>query len=900
MGMMDRTRITTGRRWARVLALLAVAGCGGGDSGARSTPTATQAAATATGTASPTRAATSTSTAVPSATATSAPTPTASATASATPTETPTALPTFAYAVPLDPHSPWPKFRRDEMQTGRSPLRPALGGAAPWTFHTGKGIFSSPVIDGDGTVYVGSADHSFYAIDRTGAERWRFVTGEIIDSAALLDDRGRVYVGSGDGHLYALDRATGTPVWTFAADDPSLNHAFINWFEGNVAIGADGTLYAPNDNFCTYAVDRDTGAPKWCFHTLDQTWSLPALNPASGRLFMGNNFYFADNTFAIDAGSGMQIWKTTVNGSVAASPALTTIDAGDVAVVGAFDGFVRAYRQDSGNAVWERGVRDHIYASPAVAPDGTIIQPGADGSIYALDPHDGTVRWAFDTLEPIRSSPAIDGHGIIYVGSGEGRLFVLNPNGTLRWSMQLIDEARNDLNASPALGPDAIVIAGENGDVFSVPYDYCLDPGPVDPRCRVGGGEDLPRDGVGLFFTDRFGALRTQPPPAIDANEPLTFSLLVREQGDTRLALIDSSSVQVALEPPVDARVSVSGDRKFVTVVPETPYAGVPGGTVAVHVTGDYLVNLDRQGLRFTGGEKGGAIDETFRFDVRPRTAGGAMPLPVPQAPGDPSGVWELYRLAAPLPTILPSYNQIGFDSIHYLIGLVEGDGQRAIGWGIGGRLASDGESGEIDPSSTVRFPLEVRYDGGLLTMINEAGFVVEFNGFPIPFTFFRTATRVDDAGRALVSPALNAQTICGEIDFYGAFLRLLGYCNPDTDVLDAYGGAELRPFGSGAAAAPVGIGDTTFGATPSAVRVDIAASTLSAAEHNFGILLVDPATQAPAPLNYTASTTTEAAPDGTIAAVVLSLPAVHAVGDLRAYLMIDAYPAVRQTIHVP
>ena len=30
-------------------------------------------------------------------------------------------------------------------------------------------------------------------------------------------------------------------------------------------------------------------------------------------------------------------------------------------------------------------------------------------------------------------------------------------------------------------------------------------------------------------------------------------------------------------------------------------------------------------------------------------------------------------RLAAPLPTILPSYNQIGFDSIHYVLGAATG-----------------------------------------------------------------------------------------------------------------------------------------------------------------------------------------------------------------------------------
>ena len=73
------------------------------------------------------------------------------------------------------------------------------------------------------------------------------------------------------------------------ADDPSVNSAYINWWEGNVGIGLNGDLYAPNDNYFIYAVDRATGTPTWKFKTPDQTWSLPAVDPASGTLFVGNN-----------------------------------------------------------------------------------------------------------------------------------------------------------------------------------------------------------------------------------------------------------------------------------------------------------------------------------------------------------------------------------------------------------------------------------------------------------------------------------------------------------------------------------------------------------------------------------------------------------------------------------
>jgi outer membrane protein assembly factor BamB len=422
--------------------------------------------------------------------------------------------PEFEYVVPMDAESPWPKFRRTASQTGRSPVLPIDTGAAPWVFPTGKGIFSTAVIDGDNNVYVGSGDRAFYKLDKNGKELWSVLTGEVVDSSALLDDQGAVYFGSGDGFLYALNREDGSEIWKFEADPPSLHGALINWFEGNVAMGVDGTLYVPNDNRCTYAIDRNEGTSKWCFVTLDQTWSLPALNHETDRLFMGSNNPLAASIFGIGAGDASALWFVAVQATVAASPMVATTDPDGLVTVGGFDGFLHGLRQSDGTAEWSFGARDHIYASPAQAEDGTIIQPSADGTIYAIDPATGSVVWAYDTREPIRSSPAIDGKGNIYVGSGEGQMFVLNPNGSLRWSIKLIDDERDDLNSSPALGKEFVVLSGESGEVFGIPYDYCLRENLQDPRCTIGPGEPLPDEGVFRWARDRHSERGHREPTA--------------------------------------------------------------------------------------------------------------------------------------------------------------------------------------------------------------------------------------------------------------------------------------------------------------------------------------------------------------------------------------------------
>jgi len=615
---------------------------------------------------------------------------------------------------------------------------------------------------------------------------------------------------------------------------------------------------------------------------------------------MGSNSPLTAVVFGIGTADGSSAWGfgapgSVFRGSVAASPMLATTEPEGLVAVGSFDGFLYALRQSDGEEQWNFGARDHIYASPAQAEDGTIIQPSADGTIYAIDPTDGALRWAYDTREPIRSSPAIDGEGNIYVGSGEGQMFVLNPDGSLRWSMQLIDDERDDLNSSPALGKEFVVISGESGEVFGIPYDYCLRPGLSDDRCTLGPGEARLDDGASMVFTTSFGALEIDPPGRITANQPLTFALSVREDGQTKLAVIESASVQVTNDSgtELDPVVDVSGDQRYLTIIPPAPWVGDAGGTIEVRVQGRYLDQLvSRSGLRFTFEPGvGGTFDQTFTFEV-PARSPTAFPFPVAESPGDATGIVELYRVAAPLPTILPSYNQIGFDSIHYAVGLVEREGDNIVAWGVGGTSDEQGNV-IVDPSSDVRFPLFFRWDDGLLTMINEEGFTIEFNGFPLPFKYFRVATTLDAEGNAVHSPWLNAKTICNEIETYGVFLELGGFCNRDTHLLEAVGGTEFRPFGDGRQTAPTGLGTVQISRSAESAVATLSGTSLRSEEHNFGILLLDADSGVPVSLNYTKRT--GRTPDmGTIQTVSLDLTGIDEVpARLRAYLMVDAYPAV-------
>ncbi|MFN8176105.1 MAG: PQQ-binding-like beta-propeller repeat protein [Solirubrobacteraceae bacterium] len=799
----------------------------------------------------------------------------------------------YRYDVPLAPSSPWPKFRRDSRQSGLSPVIPRPGGGRPWSYRTGLGIFSSPVIGGDGTIYVGSADRYLYALRPDGRLRWRFRTGEIIDSAALLDDRGRIYVGSGDGHLYALDARTGRLIWRFAAEDPDSTGAFIDWFEGNVAIGPGGTLYAPNDNFRTYALDRDTRAVRWAFRTPDQTWSLPAVDVARGRLAMGSNFFFAGakNTFALDAATGAPAWQDHAEGAVVASPLITP---DHQVVVGAFDGFVRSYDEATGRVRWRFGTRDHIYASPARQPDGTIVQASADGSVYGLDPGSGRLRWQFDTLDPIRSSPAVDGRGNVYVGSGDGRLIVLNRNGTLRWSIRLARPPRGTLNASPALGTRGVAIADSNGDIHFVPYDWCLRRGGrADRRCRRGPRNPLPGDGARLYAVSPFGLVSTRPPARIDPNQPIALQLVVRRHGRTLLAFADPARLRVRTEPRSPLRVSLSGDRRYVVLTPNPAYRP-RRGVVRLSVSGTWLGHPRREGLAFSGGRAQGRFSAALRLRIRPADGPRRLPLPVPRGPGDRAGVWRVERTALSLPDLLPSYNQIGFDRLTFLLGLVERSrGGGAVVWMAGARRA--GRRVVADPSAKWLVPFRLRYDRGLLGLTGAPGATFELNGFENKTLFWRIAGRLDRRGAAIGAPRQALSINCADIGFYGVALQGLGQCTK-TRPMAVFGAALLSPEGSGVQRRPAGVGRVSFGVHAGRLEARLAGSALRPARQSLAVLALDASTGEPLALDYSYGTKRETDSSGRVTQV--SVPLSGRVPRLiRAYLMVGAYPAARGAV---
>ena len=781
----------------------------------------------------------------------------------------------------------WPSMRHDARNTGRSDVQPRYRGGRPWTFRTGKGIFSTPIIGPGGTVYVGSADTRFYALDGgTGKPRWTFATGGIVDAAGALDGDALV-MGSGDEKLYRLKLDDGRKEWELKATAPPATGQLVNWWEGNVARGPDGDFYAGNTGGAAYRIGRD-GKERWRFQTGNSVWTTPAFGP-DGTTYWGS---LDLNVYALDR-DGKQKWKTGTVGYVVSSPAISRD--GKTLYVGSFDGRLYALDAQTGAVRWFFQTRDHVYSSPALEEDAsgrvTSIYIGStDGSVYAVTP-DGRQRWRYDTGDPVRSSPVLGG-GVLYVGSSDGSLYALDAaKGTRRWSYDTTPDDpalrdRNDLNGSPALGPDGIVIGGEHGTVTHVPYDYCLQR--TDARCTKSPAQPLGDDLARIFPVTSGGATRPGGLASFGRTAPLFTRLVVRERGRTVDAALQSATV--VADPPFPFTQQVSGDGHHVFVVPDGFLE--PGREHRVTISGSWTGEGPRPtGTGQVGATRGGQASDTLVLRTPP--ASGA-PLPLSVSPDEVAAL-RLRRLAVPLPAFLTSVNQIGFDSYDLIAGTLavsppdaSGEG-RVLLWVIGGKPGADG-SEVADPKAGFGFPIAGRYRGGDF-ILSRRDLNLTFSFGEVPARRFELRGRLGPDLRVEPGASAYVEVFCPEVPNYGPQLLAIGLCNKAgvlpaggtflTERYDPRGGASRRPPG-------LQVGDIALTRPTSSSDGEVSAAlsgSYPVSDHVVSIVLADAETHEPVTVDYVKATSIEAG------RVRVTLPrGTEVPARVRAFVVADAF----------
>jgi outer membrane protein assembly factor BamB len=339
-------------------------------------------------------------------------------------------------------NSPWPCFRGNYNHTGRSPYDTTYNaGKLVWKYETGSRVHTSPVIDSNGTIYIGSKDGYFYTLNPNGTVKWKYNAGYAIQNTCpAIDSNGTIYFHADD--FYAL-YPNGTKKWS--KDIIVLSAP---------AIGLDGLVYVGSSEK-VYALDPDNKGGGWIFNVPGcSIYSSPAVGSDGTLYFVGYDYFYAVYP------NGTLRWKyATKDGNSFSSPA---IGSDGTIYFGCDNYFFALY--PNGTLRWKYKVGYSLNSSPAIGPDGTLYFYPSNNGLIALNPN-GTRKWGYAT-SIVSSNPAIGAEGTIYFGttySGNDPQYLkaLNPDGTLRWQY----ETEDYVSTSPAIGKNGTIYFG-SGDWY--------------------------------------------------------------------------------------------------------------------------------------------------------------------------------------------------------------------------------------------------------------------------------------------------------------------------------------------------------------------------------------------------------------------------------------------------
>jgi hypothetical protein len=348
----------------------------------------------------------------------------------------------------------------------------------------------------------------------------------------------------------------------------------------------------------------------------------------------------------------------------------------------------------------------------------------------------------------------------------------------------------------------------------------------------------------------------------------------------------------VSSDPPFAFQAQLSGDGQYLFIRPD--------GFLEPNT--DYRVRLHGGWLD----PEPGSFDSTLKFRTQPRTRGAKLPLAVHRAS---VGALELSRLALPLPSLLPSVNQIGFDSYDLIAGTLQKtkpgpDGVgRVLLWVIGARRAPNGMAA-ADPSGNFAFALAGQYRGDLV-MLNASRLELQFSFGPVPVRSLDFRGRLGPDGRFAPGASVYGQVTCASVPNYSAYLYVAGVCNPD-DTLASFGTLLSDGYSGTASERPEGVraGEVTVQAPTAADEGEAVArlelnrgARYRAAKHLGSILLVDGATGTPVSLDYRSLTTPVSDASGNLREIHLKIPAGTSLPQrLRIFVIADVFPlAIRE-----
>ena len=291
--------------------------------------------------------------------------------------------------------------------------------------------FNPPVVL-DETIYFGSTDGNFYALDiESGYMRWVFKTERPINSVPFADED-NVYFGSNDGKVYAVSRDEGNEIWSFFTGNTvqSTVTRYEDWIVFTSDVGA--TYFLDLNGVEEFQIPN----PVWLYHTFQLYRDVMYFAPGPPTAPYSFGAYDIDQRaylFVVDAANDDARWYSF---PALRDRVLYYSTCGDFRDHWVFTYY--ALDRERGDIIWRyidesnfRGVRpgslsdlfeDNLelldYMAPSLWKD-LVIYTSGDNVVRAFDSKTGRLVWkrAFDY--PTSSAPTVAGGRVYFGVSGE-------------------------------------------------------------------------------------------------------------------------------------------------------------------------------------------------------------------------------------------------------------------------------------------------------------------------------------------------------------------------------------------------------------------------------------------------------------------------------------------------
>ena len=243
-------------------------------------------------------------------------------------------------------------------------------------FRTFGEIYSSPFVDDEESVYIVSADATFYKYAFDGKLVWNVDLGSESFSGPLVDKDWNLYVVDNGGEVRKYT-TNGEKLWS-SRIRKTLTFSAVMFDDKVYVMTFDGKLYEVDSNGKKEVViDLSEPVEMTPILTEDGIYVITS----EGKLYRLSR-------------DGKKIWKFNV-GSVKAAPVMSS--------------------------------------------NGNLYICCCDGYLYSLNSENGSINWEFKTNEMIKLSPSLDDMGNVYVSSGK-EFFCVNSEGKLIWNLKLDSE----------------------------------------------------------------------------------------------------------------------------------------------------------------------------------------------------------------------------------------------------------------------------------------------------------------------------------------------------------------------------------------------------------------------------------------------------------------------------